>query len=310
MAKSDKSRQYDIVIIGGGPAGLTAGLYAARARLKTVLLEKAMAGGQIINADLVENYPGFPQGISGFDLGQLMSEQATKFGLQTVIAEATGIEVGGGQKVVKTTSGDFTAKALIIASGSERMKLGVPGEDELTGKGVSYCAICDAAFFKDRTVAVVGGGNAAVGEAVSLAKFASSVTVIHRRGELRATRVTQERAFAEPRIKFIWNTVVDRVVGDDFVRQLELRRVTDGQKSSLEVAGVFVSIGFKPNTAFLKGLLPLDELGAIITDDRMETSIKGIFAAGDIRHNSGRQVIVSAGDGAQAAINAERCLTE
>ncbi|MFC1987889.1 NAD(P)/FAD-dependent oxidoreductase, partial [Chloroflexota bacterium] len=191
---------YEVVIIGGGPAGLTAGLYASRARLNSLLIEKEAVGGQIANTEKVENYPGFPEGISGYELGQLMHQQATKYGLKTVTAEATGIELSEGQKVVKTTEGDFITKAIIIAGGSKRQKLGVPGEAEFTGKGVSYCATCDAPFFREQPVAVVGGGDAAITEALHLAKFAARVTVIHRRHELRATRFLQERALAEPNI--------------------------------------------------------------------------------------------------------------
>lgn len=303
-------REHDVLIIGGGPAGLTAGLYASRARLNTLLFEKALIGGQILNADLVENYPGFPQGICGLDLGKLMHEQATRFGMKSLTAEATGIEVKDKTKVIKTTEGDFTARAVIIASGSERTKLGVPGEEKFTGRGVSYCAVCDAAFFRDKAVAVVGGGDAAISEAIHLARCAAKVTVIHRRSELRAARITQERAFAEPKINFLWNTVVDSIDGEDFVRRLGLSNLTTGEKSGLDVSGVFVSIGFKPNTGYLKDILTLDATGAIVTDDRLATAIPGVFAAGDIRHSSGRQVIAAAGDGALAAINAERFLTE
>jgi len=304
------NRNYEVAIIGGGPAGLTAGLYTARARLNSLLIEKGLFGGQITNAERVENYPGFPDGISGFELGQLMHQQAAKYGLKTVTAEATGIELQEGQRVVKTTEGDFTAKAVIIAGGSKRQTLGVPREEEFTGKGVSYCAICDAAFFREQPVAVVGGGNAAITEALHLAKFASKVTVIHRRHQLRATRILQERAFAEPKIDFRWDSTVERIEGEDFVKRLRLNQVLTGEKSTLEVAGIFISVGFKPDTDYLKGILPLDAVGHIITNEKMETEVPGILAAGDIRNNSGRQAITAAGDGATAAIYAERFLTE
>ncbi len=307
---SKPDREYDVLIIGGGPAGLTAGIYTSRARLTSLLIERALIGGQIINADHVENYPGFPEGISGFDLGKLMHEQATRFGLKSITAEAIGLEDNGKQKVVKTSEGDFTARAVIIAGGSARTKLGVPGEEKFTGRGVSYCAICDGAFFKDKPVAVAGGGDAAITEAIHLARFASGVTVIHRRSELRATRIMQERAFAEPKIHFLWNTVAEAIEGGDFVSSLRLRNLTTGEPSRLDVSGIFVSIGFKPNTDYLKGILPLDATGAIITDARLETAVHGIFAVGDIRHNSGRQVVAAAGDGALAAINAEKFITE
>jgi thioredoxin reductase (NADPH) len=304
------ARQYDVVIIGGGPAGLSAGIYTARSRLKSLLIEKEIIGGKIVNAGLVENYPGFPEGINGFDLTQLMHRQATRFGLETLTAEVTGLEVEGKQKIVKTNEGNFTALAIIIAGGSKEQTLGVPGEREFTGRGVSYCATCDAALFADLPVAVVGGGNAAVYEALQLAKFASSVVLIHRRQELRATRIVQEQAFAEPKIRFLWNTVVESIDGADTVKSLKLCNVVTGEKSSLELGGVFVAIGFNPNTAYLKELLPLDENGYIITNEKMETSIPGILVAGDIRANSIRQVVSATGDGATAAIYAERYLTE
>ncbi len=302
-------KDYDVVIIGGGPAGLSAGIYASRARLSSLLLEKGAVGGRIINAEKVENYPGFPDGISGFDLAQFMYQQATKFGLETVNAEVTGIKTGE-PKIIKTSLGDFVARAVIIAGGSEQQNLGVPGEAEFTGKGVSYCATCDAAFFSEKPVAVVGGGDVAITEALQLSKFASRVTVIHRRNQLRATPILQEKAFAEPKIEFLWDTVVETIEGEDFVKRIGLRQLTNGQEFSLSVAGIFVSIGFKPNTDYLKGILPLDDAGAIITNDRLGTVIPGIFAAGDVRHNSGRQVIAAAADGAVAAMSADRFITE
>ncbi len=302
--------RYDVVIIGGGPAGLTAGLYASRARLNSLLIERGLVGGQIANAERVENYPGFPEGISGPELGQLMHQQAAQYGLKTVIAEATGIELQKGQKVVKTTEGDFIARAVIIAGGSKRQILDVPGEEEFTGKGVSYCATCDAAFFREQPVAVVGGSDAALTEALHLAKFASRITVIHRRRQLRATRILQERAFAEPKIEFRWDSTVEKIEGENSVKRIGLNQVKTGKKSALDVAGVFISIGFQPDTDYLKGILPLDNVGHIITNEKMETQVPGIFAAGDIRQDSARQAITAAGDGATAAIYAERFLTE
>jgi len=303
------NEKYDVVIIGGGPAGLTAGLYASRAKLNSLLIERGLVGGQIANAERVENYPGFPEGISGFELGQLMHQQATKYGLKTLLAEVTGIELQEGQKVIRTTEGDFMARAVIIAGGSERQKLGVPGEEEFTGKGVSYCATCDGAFFREQPVAVVGGGNAAITEALHLARFASRVTVIHRRDQLRASRILQEKTFSQPKIEFRWDSIVEKIEGEDLVQKIGLRQVKTGEESTLEVAGIFISVGLKPNTDYLKGILPLDVTGHIITDEKMETKIPGIFAAGDIRHNSVRQVITAAGDGATAAIYAEKFIS-
>ncbi len=304
------NEKYDVVIIGGGPAGLTAGLYASRAKLNSLLVEKGLVGGQVANAERVENYSGFPEGIGGFELGQLMHQQATKYGLKTLLAEVTGIELQGERKVIRTTEGDFIAKAVIIAGGSERQKLGVPGEEEFTGKGVSYCATCDAAFFREQPVAVAGGGNAAITEALHLTKFASRVTVIHRRDQLRASRILQEKAFSQSKIEFRWNSIVEKIEGGDLVKKIRLRQVKTREESALEVAGIFIAIGLKPNTNYLKGILPLDVTGLIITDEKMETKIPGIFAAGDIRHNSARQVITAAGDGATAAIYAEKFISK
>ena len=303
------NEEYEVVVIGGGPAGLTAGLYLARANLRSLLIDKGVVGGLIVNAQRVDNYPGFSEGISGSELGELMHQQATKFGLKTIIAEVTGMEPQGKQKMVKTTEGNFIARAVIIAGGSNRQKLGIPGEEKFTGKGVSYCATCDAYFFQDKPVAVVGGGNAAITEALHLVKFASRVTVIHRRRQLRATPVVQERAFAEPKIEFLWDTVVEEIEGGDFVERIKLRQVKTGEESDLEVDGIFISVGLKPDTDYLKGVLPLDKAGCIITNDKMETEIAGIFAAGDIRHNSPRQIVTAAGDGAAAAIYAEKFIT-
>ena len=304
------NREYEVVIIGGGPAGLTAGIYTSRARLNSLLIEKGVVGGQIIDAEQVENYPGFPEGISGLELGQLMHQQAAKYGLKTIIAEATGVKPQGKPIVVETTEGDFTARAVIIASGSERHKLGIPGEEEFTGKGVSYCATCDAAFFRDLPVAVIGGGNAAITEALHLTKFASRVTVIHRRNQLRASGIMQEKASAEPKIEFRWDTVAEAIEGENSVKRIRLRQVKTGEKSTLDVAGVFISVGLKPSTDYLKGILPLDDGGYVITNNKMETEIPGILAAGDIRHDSARQAITAAGDGATAAFYAEKFITQ
>jgi len=306
---NETMKQYDVIIIGGGPAGLSAGIYTSRACLSSLLIEKGAIGGMIINAKLVENYPGFTDGISGIDLTEAMHRQATMFGLETVAAEVTGVMVDGKNKVVKTSQGDFTAKAVIIAGGSERQKLGVPGEAEYTGKGVSYCATCDGAFFRDKVVAVVGGGNAAVTEALELTKFASKIIVIHRRNELRATKVVQEKAFAEKKIGFLWDSAVETIMGNTFVNKIRVRNLKTGNQSILSVDGVFVNVGSQPSTGYLKGVLALDANGAIVINDRMETSVPGIFAAGDIRSNSIRQVIGAAGDGAMAAVNAGKYIS-
>lgn len=305
-----KKRNYQVVIVGGGPAGLSAGLYSARARHDTLLLEREIIGGQIINVEKIENYPGFADGIDGYELSRLMQRQAEKYGLEIVTAEATGLELNeGGRKVVKTSEGDVETTAVIFAGAARRIKLGVPGEEEFTGRGVSVCATCDAPLFTDQPVAVAGGGNAALTEALHLAKFASKVAVIHRRDELRAGALLQERAFAEPKIEFLWDTTVDAVEGDVVVQKLRLNNVKTGEKSTLEVAAIFVSIGFVPDTSYLKGLVPMDSAGHIITNTEMETEVPGVFAAGDIRSKLARQIITAAGDGATAAVSAGRFIT-
>jgi len=304
------NRVYDVIVIGGGPAGLSAGLYASRARLATLLIEKGIFGGQIANAELVENYPGFPEGISGFELSDLMHQQAIKYGLETIAAEVTGIELSERGKVVKTTEGQYTAKALIIAGGAGPNRLGVAGEEEFVGKGVSYCGTCDGPLFREQVVAVVGGGNSAVEEGTLLTRFASKVFLIHRRNQLRASKLPQERAFANPKIEFLWDTVVEEIYGDNLVRGVKLRNVKTGERSTLEVSGVFIYVGLNPSTDYLKGLLTLDEEGRIPADERMQTAIAGIFAVGDIRSNSPRQAITAAGDGATAALSAEKFVNE
>ena len=304
------SNDYQMIILGGGPAGLTAGLYAVRNKINTLLIEKAMIGGLAVYAELIENYPGFPEGIGGMELGELMFKQAEKFGLKSLTADINGLDIKGQQKIVKTSEGEFKAKAVIIALGSERINLNVPGEKELVGRGVSYCATCDAAFFRNKEVAVVGGGDSAISEAIHLAKFASKVTVIHRRDKWRATPVFVDKATAEPKIHFILNTTVDAVEGEENVKQLKLNNVLSGQKSILPVSGVFVAVGQRPNTDLVKDLIKLDPTGYIVTNEKMETGIPGVFAAGDISSNSIRQCVSAAGDGATAAFYADRFIEQ
>ena len=260
-------------------------------------------------AEHVENYPGFPGGISGIALGQRMREQATSYGLETLSAEVVGAALGQRRNLVSTSEGDYGSESIIIASGAQLRKLGVPGEDELVGRGVSYCATCDGPLFKGKTVAAVGGGDAAVTEALYLSKFGSSVKVIHRRNQLRASKILQEQAILEAKIEFVWDAVVMRIEGDGVVKQLMLKNIRDARISISEVGGVFVAIGSEPNSTQWRGLLPLDEGGYIITNELMETKAPGIFAAGDVRYNSARQVITAAGDGATAAISAARFLS-
>ncbi|MFC2027866.1 thioredoxin-disulfide reductase [Chloroflexota bacterium] len=301
---------YQVIIIGGGPAGLTAGIYATRAGLNTLLVEKMVPGGQITTSEWVENYPGFPQGISGFDLGQLMEDQARKYGLEIRMAEVTGMDISEGRKILKTSEDDYSASAVIIAAGSEHAKLGIPGEEELVGKGISYCATCDGPFFRDREVAVIGGGDVAIADALFLSRFSSKVSVIHRRDQLRASKILQDRAFENGKIEFIWDTVIDAIEGDDTVKALQLRNVKTEDKSNLQVGGVFMAVGNKPNTEYLTGFLKLAPNGTIPVNIQMETEIPGVYAAGDIREGSIRQVVAAAGDGAIAAMAAERFITQ
>jgi thioredoxin reductase (NADPH) len=307
--KDNSGRNHQVVIIGGGPAGLTAGLYCARSRFATLLIEKGIPGGQITNAERVENYPGFPRGVSGIELGQLIHQQATSYGLETLLAEVNIVAPSPKNNLVNTTEGDIIADSIIIASGAQFRKLNVPGEGKYVGRGVSYCATCDGPLFKGKTVAVVGGGDSAVTEALYLSKFASSVKVIHRRSQLRASKIFEERARIEPKIEFIWDTVVTQIEGDTAVRQIGLKDTRNDRISALELAGVFVAIGSQPNSTQWQGVLPLDEEGYIITNELMETKAPGVFAAGDVRHNSARQAITAAGDGATAAISAARFLS-
>ena len=304
-----KMSKYEVIIIGGGPAGLTAGLYASRAGLKALLIERGIFGGQIVNARQVDNYPGFPEGISGFELASLMHEQATKYGLETVNSAVTAIKRAG-EYSVNTDNDNFQADSVIIAAGSEYRKLEVPGEEELLGRGVSYCATCDGFLFRDRDVAVVGGGDTAITDALELSEHASKVFIIHRRDQLRASHILQQKALAIPKLKPVWNSIVESVVGDDKVSGLDLRNVKTNEITRLEVAGVFVAIGVKPNNQCFADMLELDEAGFIKTNETMATSVPGIFAAGDIRKGSPRQVTSAVGDGAAAALSAYKYLRE
>jgi thioredoxin reductase (NADPH) len=301
--------KYEVIIIGGGPAGLTAGLYTSRAGLKSLLIERGIFGGQIVNARQVDNYPGFPDSISGFELASLMHEQAIKYGLETINATVTAIKPGGKYSVI-TAEGNFEAEAVIIAAGSEYRKLGVPGEQELVGRGVSYCATCDGFLFRDLDVAVVGGGDTAITDALELSEHASKVYVIHRRDQLRAGQVLQQKALARPKLEPVWNTVVEEIIGDNKVSCLSLRNVKTGEITKLEVAGVFVAIGIEPNSQCFADIVELDETGLIKTNELMATSAPGIFAVGDIRKNSPRQVAGAVGDGAAAALSAFKYLRE
>jgi thioredoxin reductase (NADPH) len=302
------AKEFEVVIIGAGPAGLAAGLYAARAKRSTLLIEKNVTGGQIALTATIENYPGIEE-INGFDLGQAMQQQAEKYGMETVYTSVNSIEPLEGMHLLHTEEGDFLAKTVIITAGADYNRLSVPGEDRLTGYGVSYCATWDAAFFKDMDVAVVGGGDAAMDEGLFVSRYASNVKVIHRRDQLRASAVLQERAFANDKMDFVWNTVVDSIDGAEAVESLHLRNVATGEESDLPVSAVFIFIGQTPNSSFLDGLVKMDPGNHIIVNEWMETNVPGIFAAGDIRNNSARQVVTSAGDGATAAIRADHYIS-
>ena len=297
----------DLIIIGAGPAGLTAGLYASRARLKTVLLEKLAPGGQILTTDFVENYPGFPEGLSGFELVDRMKRQAENFGLKIEGKEVVRLELTPEKRVVHTNKDILETKALILTTGASPRKLGIEGEGLLTGKGVSYCATCDGPFYRDQEVAVIGGGDTAVEEALFLTKFASRVHLVHRRDELRATKLLQERVKDAENVNLIWDSVPTRILGQAGVEALELKNVKTEEISTLPVEGVFVFIGYDPSNDLLADLpLDFDDFGFVKTDDNMETSIPGVFAAGDIRSKMLRQVSTAVGDGATAAFAAER----
>jgi thioredoxin reductase (NADPH) len=298
----------DVIIIGGGPAGLTAGLYSARARLKVLLLERLAPGGQVLTTDRVENYPGFPDGVSGFELVERMKTQAERFGLTIQNEEVIGLGLAGADRKVITDRETLEAKALILACGATWKKVGIEGEKLLTGRGVSYCATCDGPFFRDEEVAVIGGGDTAVEEAIFLTRFASKIYLIHRRDQLRATKLLQERAMAEKKIEFVWDTVPARILGEGGVEGIELRNVKTGAMSQKTVKGVFVFIGTVPNTEFVKGLIELDKEGFILTDQNMETSVPGVFAVGDVRSKLFRQISTAVGDGATASFSAERYL--
>ena len=305
-----QTADYQLIIIGGGPAGLTAGLYAARDKLRCLLVEKGALGGQVLTTDWVDNYPGFIEGTNGFELVEKMSAHAARFDLQTIFTNVTSFDLKGKIKVLQLENGEtLTAQSVIICTGGSPGKLNIPGEEEFAGKGVSYCATCDGPFYKELDIAVVGGGNTAIQEAVHLTKFARKVTVIHRRNELRATKIVQDKAFANDKINFIFDAEVTEIKGgDNGVEQLELAH-KDGTGTTLAVSGIFILIGVVPNNE----MLPMDDLkkdkyGFIITDTEMKTNLPGVFAAGDIRSKNFRQIINAAGEGATAELSAEHYL--
>ena len=303
--------EYDVLIIGGGPAGLTAGIYAGRGSLNTVILEKGNPGGQIAQTDEVENYPGFPDVVSGPELSSRMVQQAEKFGAKIVFDEVMSLEKVNGGFSIKGYDKTYTTKVVIIATGANPKRLNVPGEDKFYGRGVSTCATCDGFFYRGKHVIVVGGGDAAIEEGTFLTKFAETVTVVHRRGELRANKVAQDRAFRNPKMKFVWNTVVEEVLGDDgVVTGVKVKNLETDESSVLNTDGVFIYVGHEPNTGFLSGTLELNNHGYVAVKDEIYTSVEGIFSAGDVSDEIYRQLSTSVGAGTKAAMKAEKYIAD
>lgn len=305
-------KTYDVIIVGGGPAGLSAAIYAARGNLSTGVFEKSLIGGQINVTYEVENYPGIPEVLSGFELSDRIKQQADKFGPEFVDEEIIKIdfETKDGYKKVYTEDDEYLAKAIIIASGAQPRYLNCPGEKEYTGKGVSYCATCDGALYRDKVVAVIGGGDSAVEEGMFLTKFAKKVYVVHRRDELRAVKSIQDRAFKNEKMEFIWDSVVEEVQGDNFVTSIKLKNRKTNEISDLAVDGIFIYVGILPNNQLLQDSINLDQSGFVITNEIMETNIKGVYAVGDLRNTPLRQVITACSDGAIAAFYAEKYISE
>jgi thioredoxin reductase (NADPH) len=309
--QNTETKHTPVLILGSGPAGLSAALYAARAELKPILLTGIELGGQAALTFTIENYPGFPEGVGGAQLGELFQQQAERFGAQVDFGTASSVDLSQRPFRVSADNGfDYFADTLILATGASSNTLKIPGEKELTGKGVSYCATCDGWFFKEKNVAVVGGGDSALEEALFLTRYASSVTIIHRRGELRAGAILQHRATEEPKIKFLWNTIVTAVEGSGSMKGLTLKNVVTNEETSQAFDGVFIFIGHKPNSSLFVSQLEMDEKGYVIVDKNMKTSIPGVFAAGELADPDYRQVITSAGMGSAAAIQATRFLSE
>lgn len=302
----------DIIIIGSGPAGYTAAIYTARAGLKPLLIAgEVTAGGALMNTTEVENFPGFPQGIQGPDLMANMLSQVERFGCEIIYEDALEVSLEGAEKTVVTSEGQYSARRVILAMGSEYRKLNVPGEAELSGRGVSYCATCDGFFFKDQHLAVVGGGDSAMEEALFLTNFAKKVTVIHRRDQLRASKIMSERAQANPKIEFAWNSEVEKINGDSKVESITLKSTVDGATSNLDATAVFVAIGHNPRSQILKGQVKLDSAGyVIVSEPGTATNLKGVFACGDLVDHTYRQAITAAGSGCRAALDAERSLAD
>jgi thioredoxin reductase (NADPH) len=303
-----EKRHVKVLILGSGPAGLSAALYAARAELEPVVLTGMELGGQAGLTHIIENYPGFPDGVGGPELGELFQKQAERFGAKVEFDTALSVDLSSRPFHVKTENGEYLAETLIIGTGARPNHLEIPGEYEYTGKGVSYCATCDGWFFKDKRVVVVGGGDSALEEGLFLTRFASSVTIVHRRDALRAGKILQNRAFNNPKVSFVWNTVVTEAVGNGKLEHLKLKNVETGEESTLEADGLFIFIGHTPNTQMFEGQLDMHDGGYIVSNDHMETNVPGVFVAGEVADNHFRQVVTSAGMGAAAAIQATHFL--
>lgn len=309
MANETEATVFDTVVIGAGPSGMTAAIYLSRARRSTLVLERQMAGGQMAVTELIENYPGFPEGIGGFELADRMKQQAARFGAKVrEITMVHAVKQVDGHHVVHTDQGDFHARSVLLAPGRHPRKLGVPGEEEFFGRGVSSCATCDGALYRDRVVAVVGGGDTAVEEGMFLTKFARTVHVIHRREELRCAPISQERAFGNEKMGWVWNAIVRKIHGDEHVSSVELEDTCTGAITTLPVEGVFIFIGQIPNTDFLRDVVELDDEGYIITDETLHTALPGVFAAGDARVSPLKQITWAVGEGALAAVQIDRYL--
>lgn len=300
---------YDLVIVGAGPAGITAYLYAKRSLLEVLLVDKIGIGGQLLLIDFVENYPGFPEGITGFELADLFRRHIETLGLNFKQGEVKKLEKKDNFFNLYLDNNEIlTSKTVLLSIGASPRKLNIPGEKEFTGKGVSYCATCDGPFFKDKIIAVVGGGDTALQESLSLTKFAKKIYLIHRRNTFRATKILQERVFKEEKIEILWNTIVTEIRGKDQVEEIEIFNKEKGEKSTLKVSGIFIFIGYEPNTDWLKGVIELDNEGFIITDVEMRTSLPGVWAAGDCRSKIGKQIVIACGEGAVAVISIENYL--
>lgn len=301
---------YDVIVVGGGPAGLTAALYAGRARLKTLLVESYSVPGQAVITDYVENYPGFPDGINGFDLIGKFKKQAERFDVEFKVGDVKNIKKAGSGWEIEAEGKVCTTLSLIIASGARPKRLGIEGEERLQGRGISYCATCDGALYKDKDAVLVGGGDTAIQEALFLTRFVKKLSVVHRRDRLRATKILQERALADKKIEFIWESEAIEILGKDKVGGLRIKNIKTEKEMEISCDGVFIFVGYSPNTDFLKGVLKLDKDGYILTDEDMKTSKKGIFACGDSRKKLLRQVVTACGDGATAAFSAQQHVDE